>query len=36
MKNLLATFLLSVFATTAFSQNPDTRRKIEVTGSAEA
>ena len=28
--------ILSVLSLSAFSQNPDTRRKIEVTGSAEA
>jgi uncharacterized protein len=36
MKSIFASILLSVFAVTAFSQNVDTRRKIEVTGSAEA
>ena len=36
MKSIVASILLSVFALTAFSQNIDTRRRIEVTGSAEA
>lgn len=36
MKKILALALLSVFTLTAFSQNVDTRRKIEVSGSAEA
>lgn len=36
MKKILAVALLSVFTLSAFSQNIDTRRKIEVTGSAEA
>lgn len=36
MKKILALALLSVFSLSAFSQNVDTRRKIEVTGSAEA
>ena len=36
MKSIFASILLSVFALTAFSQNIDTRRRIEVTGSAEA
>ena len=36
MKSIFASILLSVVALTAFSQNIDTRRKIEVTGSAEA
>ncbi|WP_026897796.1 SIMPL domain-containing protein [Daejeonella oryzae] len=36
MKSLLITAFLSVFALTAFSQNIDNRRKIEVTGSSEA
>ena len=35
MKSIVASILLSVFALTAFSQNIDTRRRIEVTGSAE-
>ena len=35
MKSIFASILLSVFALTAFSQNIDTRRRIEVTGSAE-
>ncbi|NEU07547.1 SIMPL domain-containing protein [Flavihumibacter sp. R14] len=35
MKKILAFALLSVLSFTAFSQNVDTRRKIEVTGSAE-
>ena len=35
MKKILAVALLSVFTLSAFSQNIDTRRKIEVTGSAE-
>lgn len=36
MKNIIAAALLSVFTLSAFSQNIDTRRKIEVNGSAEA
>ena len=36
MKNLIAIVLLSVFSLSAFSQNLDTRKKIEVNGSAEA
>lgn len=36
MKNIIAVALLSIFSLTAFSQNIDTRRKIEVNGSAEA
>lgn len=36
MKNMIALALLSVFSLSAFSQNIDTRRKIEVNGSAEA
>lgn len=36
MKKILAAALLSVITLSAFSQNVDTRRKIEVTGSAEA
>ena len=36
MKKILAAALLSIFTLSAFSQNVDTRRKIEVTGSAEA
>lgn len=36
MKKILVIALLSIFSLSAFSQNPDTRRKIEVTGSAEA
>lgn len=36
MKNIIALALLSVFSLSAFSQNFDTRRKIEVNGSAEA
>jgi len=35
MKKILTIALLSVFTLSAFSQNIDTRRKIEVTGSAE-
>lgn len=35
MKKILYTVLLSTFVITAFAQNIDTRRKIEVTGSAE-
>jgi uncharacterized protein len=35
MKKILALAFLSLFAVTAFSQNVDTRHKIEVTGSAE-
>ena len=35
MKRILTLVLLSAFTLTAFSQNIDTRRKIEVTGSAE-
>lgn len=35
MKKILTVALLSVFSLSAFSQNIDTRRKIEVTGSAE-
>jgi uncharacterized protein YggE len=36
MRNLIAIILLSVFSLSAFSQNLDTRKKIEVNGSAEA
>lgn len=36
MKKILFIALLSVFSLSAFSQNSDLRRKIEVTGSAEA
>lgn len=36
MKKIAAIVVLSVFSLTAFSQNTDIRRKIEVTGSAEA
>lgn len=36
MKSIIAAALLSVFCLSAFSQNIDTRRKIEVNGSAEA
>lgn len=36
MKNILAIALLSLFSLNSFSQNIDTRRKIEVSGSAEA
>jgi uncharacterized protein YggE len=36
MKKIIFTFLLSAFALTMFAQNIDTRRKIEVTGTAEA
>ena len=36
MKNFIAVALLSVFSLSAFSQNIDSRRKIEVNGSAEA
>lgn len=36
MKKLFVLTLISVFALTAFAQNVDTRRKIEVNGSAEA
>jgi hypothetical protein len=36
MKKILTIALLSAFTLTAFAQTPDTRRKIEVTGSAEA
>lgn len=36
MKNYLLIALLSVFSTTAFSQQTDTRRKLEVNGTAEA
>jgi len=36
MKNILAITLLSLFSLNSFSQNIDTRRKIEVSGSAEA
>lgn len=36
MKNMIALALLSVFSLSALSQNIDTRRKIEVNGSAEA
>jgi len=36
MKNMITLALLSVFSLSAFSQNIDTRRKIEVNGSAEA
>jgi len=35
MKKILTLALLSVFTLSAFAQNIDTRRKIEVTGSAE-
>jgi uncharacterized protein YggE len=35
MKKILALTLLSIVTLTAFSQNVDTRHKIEVTGSAE-
>ena len=35
MKNLITAALLSVFTLSAFSQQVDTRRKIEVIGSAE-
>jgi uncharacterized protein len=35
MKKILAAALLSVFTLSAFAQNVDTRRKIEVIGSAE-
>jgi uncharacterized protein YggE len=36
MKKLLMIAVLAIFTTTAFSQNVDLRRKIEVTGSAES
>ena len=36
MKQIAAIVILSVLSLTAFSQNTDIRRKIEVTGSAEA
>lgn len=36
MKQILAAALLSILTLSAFSQTVDTRRKIEVTGSAEA
>ena len=36
MKKITAIVILSVLSLSAFSQNPDIRRKIEVTGSAEA
>ena len=36
MKKIAAIVILSVLSLTAFSQNTDIRRKIEVTGSAEA
>ncbi|TZF80903.1 DUF541 domain-containing protein [Pedobacter sp. BS3] len=36
MKKIIAATLLAIITTTAFSQTVDTRRKIEVTGSAEA
>ncbi|MBM3401315.1 MAG: DUF541 domain-containing protein, partial [Bacteroidetes bacterium] len=36
MKNILAITLLSLFSLNSFSQNIDPRRKIEVSGSAEA
>jgi uncharacterized protein YggE len=36
MKSIVAAALISVFSMSAFSQNIDTRKKIEVTGSAEA
>ena len=36
MKKIIAATLLAIITTTAFSQVVDTRRKIEVTGSAEA
>ncbi|MGB4399598.1 MAG: SIMPL domain-containing protein, partial [Daejeonella sp.] len=36
MKTLLAAALISLFSLNAFSQNIDTRKKIEVNGTAEA
>jgi hypothetical protein len=36
MRKILALVLLSTFTLTAFAQIPDSRRKIEVTGSSEA
>jgi len=36
MKTLIGATLISIFSLTAYSQNIDTRRKIEVNGSAEA
>lgn len=35
MRKLLSVFLLSLLTVAAFSQNPDPRRKMEVTGTAE-
>lgn len=36
MKNIIAAALISVFSLSAYAQNIDTRKKIEVTGTAEA
>ena len=36
MKNIIAAALISVFSFSAYAQNIDTRKKIEVTGTAEA
>lgn len=36
MKHFIAIAILTIFSVSAFSQNIDTRRKIEVNGSAEA
>ncbi len=36
MKTIIAAALISVFTLSAYSQNIDTRKKIEVTGTAEA
>ncbi len=36
MKTIIAAALISVFSLTAYSQNVDTRKKIEVNGTAEA
>ncbi|MHB1177776.1 MAG: SIMPL domain-containing protein, partial [Daejeonella sp.] len=36
MKNIIAAALISVFTLSAYSQGIDTRKKIEVTGIAEA
>lgn len=36
MKNIIAAALISIFSLSAYSQNIDTRKKIEVNGTAEA
>lgn len=36
MKNIIAAALISVFSISAYAQNVDTRKKIEVNGTAEA